>query len=120
MKKLLLLLLLFPALTFAQSLTGKWATEEDKTKLVEFKADGTMLFIDPEQPEGMEGVEIKYTLTEESGKKYITCELSFQGEPMETQKNVYKLEGDKLTIIDNADEVQPGKSPDNVFHRVKS
>ncbi|MCW4469067.1 hypothetical protein OGH69_08840 [Flavobacterium sp. MFBS3-15] len=119
MKKLLLLLLLFPAFTFAQSLTGKWASEEDKTKMVEFKADGTMMFIDPEEPDAMEGLEIKYKQTEEDGKKYLTCDLSFQGEPMDSQKNVYKLEGDKLTIIDNPDEAQPGKSPENVYLRVK-
>jgi len=119
MKKTLLFLLLFPAFTFAQNLTGKWASEEDKTQMVEFKADGTMLFIDPAETDAMEGVEIKYKQTEENGKKYLICELSFQGQPMDNQKNVYKLEGDKLTIIDNADEVEPGKSPDNVFHRVK-
>ncbi|WP_294820545.1 hypothetical protein [uncultured Flavobacterium sp.] len=119
MKKLVLLLLLFPAFAFAQNLTGKWASEEDKTQLVEFKADGTMMFIDPAEPDAMEGVEIKYRQIEENGKKYLICDLSFQGEPMDSQKNVYTLEGDKLTIIDNPDEVEPGKSPNNVFYKVK-
>jgi|GEM_PF-6803373 len=119
MKQLLLLLLLFPAFTFAQSLTGKWASEENKAQVVEFFADGTMKFIDPEETNDMEGVVINYLQTEEGGKKYLTCKITVSGEVMDSQKNVYKLEGDKLTIIDNPDETEPGKNPDNVFHRVK-
>ncbi|MEL1245392.1 hypothetical protein AAEO56_14045 [Flavobacterium sp. DGU11] len=119
MKKALLLLLLFPALTFAQSLTGKWVSKEDKERMVQFNADGTMLFIEPDTPEDMEGVEIKYTQTVEAGKKYLTCEIFMAGEKMDGQKNLYKLEGDTLTITENPEDVEPGKSPDNVFIRVK-
>ncbi|AWH83743.1 hypothetical protein HYN59_00810 [Flavobacterium album] len=119
MKKALLLLLLFPAFTFAQSLTGKWASKEDKARMVQFNADGTMMFIDPETPEDLEGVVIKYILTTEAGVKYMTCEIFMAGEKMDSQKNVYKLEGDTLTIIENAEDIEPGKSPDNVFYRMK-
>ncbi len=119
MKKLLLLLLLFPAFTFAQSLTGKWASVEDKTMSVEFKADGTMSFTDSLSPEGLGDIIIKYNQTVENGVKYLVCDTYIEDENVGSQKNAYKLEGDTLTIIGNAEDVERGESLNTVFHRVK-
>ena len=119
MKKFLLLLLLFPALSFSQTLTGKWASKEDQKQIAEFKADGTMAFFGVEMPESMAGAVIKYSQVVEDGKKYIICDVYVAGEKMDTQKNVYKVEGDTLTIFSDPDEIANGKEPEDVFYRVK-
>jgi hypothetical protein len=74
MKKILLLLLLFPAFSFSQSLTGKWVSAQDQREFIEFKTDGTMGSVQFENPGPPSEMTIKYSQIEENEITYLLCD----------------------------------------------
>jgi len=100
MKKLLLALLLFPVLAFAQDITGKWKKKNGTEVAMEFKANGTLNLIslrNSGEPV-LRNIELKYRLFKEAGLNRIEIETIYDGRLIKRQVMDYTLKNDMLYL----------------------
>ncbi len=127
MKKILLLLLLFPAFSFSQSLTGKWVSAQDQREFIEFKTNGTMGSVQFENPGPPSEMTIKYSQIEEIEITYLLCDIYFKEKVLDHTKSKFILDGDKLTIYEKVTvynnitkQVESGRIREVVYFRKKN
>ncbi|MES2485743.1 MAG: hypothetical protein V4581_07325 [Bacteroidota bacterium] len=100
MKKLLIALLLFPLLSFAQDITGKWKKQNETDVAMEFKGDGTLSLIslrNPGEPV-LRNLELKYRLFKENDQDRMEIEMLYDGKSVEKRVNAYALKDGKLYL----------------------
>jgi hypothetical protein len=100
MKKLILLLLLLPTLSFSQDITGVWVKSPEDNEALEFKADGSFDILDLSNPETkvLRNLTVTYELSEADGITYIIYHYYRQGKTVQQEKIKYKLKKGKLYL----------------------
>ncbi|AWH83744.1 hypothetical protein HYN59_00815 [Flavobacterium album] len=100
MKRVLLLLVFLPVISFSQELAGKWSEARSPNKTIEFRGDGVLELGEIGQPRRTTGRSFtKYSTTTVNGISYILFEYHLEGHSPDSERCRYIINGDKLTIF---------------------
>lgn len=98
MRKVLILALLLPFLSFSQDIIGTWVKSNETEVTIQFQVNGNLELIDLKHPENkvLKNITIKYKTFVEENISYLETEIFNQNKLIETKKVKYHLKNGKL------------------------